>query len=249
MRKFKLIKEYPGSPKLGKIEKVPRFPRADNDELYFHITKYPEFWEEVVEKDYEILKFILPGGNILHIQNAKNPLEFMLNNSNTYKIYSIKRLSDGEVFSIGDKLETGIIKQFYLPDNIQKEITIYVTKDDEDTYLSEAVKFKKPLFTTEDDVDIFEGDNVHFVCEEYDYHYVKNVNDTHCGLINCGKKGVYKIFPTKEKAEEYILMNKPCLSINDIFKDFEEMRKGLKTFENSQLAKRFKKLVQQKLNK
>jgi hypothetical protein len=43
-------------------------------------------------------------------------------------------------------------------------------------------------------------------------------------------------------------MNKPCLSLNEIFKDVEEMRKGLKTFENSQLAKRFKKLVKQKLN-
>ena len=42
-------------------------------------------------------------------------------------------------------------------------------------------------------------------------------------------------------------MNKPVLSLNDIFKNVEEMRKGLKTFENSELAKRFKKLVQQKL--
>ena len=57
----------------------------------------------------------------------------------------------------------------------------------------------------------------------------------------------YKHFSTKEKAEEYILYNKPCLSLNDIFKNVEEMRKGLKTFENSELAKRFKKLVKQKL--
>lgn len=54
-------------------------------------------------------------------------------------------------------------------------------------------------------------------------------------------------FSTKEKAEEYVLMNKPVLSLNDIFKNVEEMRKGLKTFENSELAKRFKELVQQKL--
>ena len=41
--KYILKKEYPGSPKLGNI-----IDNLEND----WIENYPEFWEEVVEKDY-----------------------------------------------------------------------------------------------------------------------------------------------------------------------------------------------------
>ncbi len=44
--KYILKKEYPGSPKLGNI-----IDNLEND----WIENYPEFWQEVVEKDYEIL--------------------------------------------------------------------------------------------------------------------------------------------------------------------------------------------------
>lgn len=40
-------------------------------------------------------------------------------------------------------------------------------------------------------------------------------------MVGYGKKNespnkLHKHFSTKEKAEEYIIMNKPCLSINDV---------------------------------
>jgi len=72
------------------------------------------------------------------------------------------------------------------------------------------VKLDIPLFKTEDGVDIFEGDKVYFV----------NITNQRFNIDICLQADLYKshllYFSTKEKAEEYILMNKPCLSINNV---------------------------------
>ena len=70
MKKYKLIKKYPASPVLGIVI------HKGGNKIYSHIGDYyhssgqnvhllnstiensPEFWEEVVEKEYEILSFI-----------------------------------------------------------------------------------------------------------------------------------------------------------------------------------------------
>jgi hypothetical protein len=149
-----------------------------------------------------------------------------------------------EIFTIGDKTTLGIITCFRLLDN-----KIMVDFDNKNSILLRSKQLqhiKQPLFTTEDGVDIFKN-----IDKYYTPIYIvdKALNIRYCEKdFNVKHSENVKYFSIKEKAEEYILMNKPCLSLNDIFKDVEEMRKGLKTFENSQLAKRFKKLVQQKLN-
>lgn len=123
MRKFKLIKEYPGSPKLNTVfdywtdgisEQV--YNKSNNPSFISleTIKKYPEFWEEVVEKEYEILSFkrisdscdmgvayLQKSGGYLHLPALSSmwegaSLEWMLK-SKEYVINSIKRLSDGEV--------------------------------------------------------------------------------------------------------------------------------------------------------
>lgn len=239
MRKYRLIKEYPGSPKLNTIL-TPK-------ELQY--CNWDEYYEEIVEKDYEILNFISTENNIAQLSYFTCENNFTGNN--IWKIYSIKRKSDGEIFTIGDKTNGGSIKEICLMglvvSNIKQPDFIHIVynhdlKDSIYPDFNNVQKLKQPLFTTEDGVDIFEGDI-----------YYKVINDTfQLFIMENASKGESlrsKVFSTKEKAEEYILMNKPCLSLNDIFKDVEKMRKGLKTFENSELAKRFKKLVQQKLNK
>jgi hypothetical protein len=213
---------------------------------------YPEFWELVVEKDYEILRFILPGNNIIHVQNAKNNIEFMLKNSNTYKIYQVKRLSDGEIFTVGDKIRYNntnnirIIREIELHNNTLKIFACeecYSTPIKGFNYgfnlLENVTKFKQPLFTTEDDVDIFEGDSFY------------NINNKDWLLRNIIKINLldyqtyYKNqinFSTKEKAEEYIIMNKPILSINDLL-NYQSATKQIFV-----PIKTLKDLVKQKLN-
>ncbi len=111
MKKFLLIKEYPGSPKLGIVY----------DELWFCSKLipelYPEFWREITEKDYEILFFIPTEQNntflgIRSYKEIKKQLETYnqtpenwFEDNHYWDIYSIKRLSDGEIFTVGDKIE------------------------------------------------------------------------------------------------------------------------------------------------
>ncbi len=272
MKKYKLIKELPfeNSPKIGYIS-IGKFGHRDHywNGNWFNPQNYPEFWELVVEKDYEILNLFFDG-HFYELSNKKlNKTEFKYlsktidghcgltdlnikfeDSEMNVKIHSIKRKSDGEIFTISDKIrfidesleETypcRIIKSFKIKDN-----TIISICDDNgvEILLKNLKHVKQPLFTTEDGVDIFESD-YYYPVEKLYYFLHEKQKDHHCT-----NEDKFWIFSTKEKAEEYILMNKHCLSLNNIFKDVEEMRKGLKTFENSQLAKRFKKLVQQKLN-
>ena len=70
-------------------------------------------------------------------------------------------------------------------------------------------KIKQPLFTTEDDVNIFKGDK--YCAVFYDFKYLEQEAIKNYELDNATLR-----FSTKEKAEEYILLNKPCLSLNDL---------------------------------
>ena len=218
--KYILKKEYPGSPKLGNT-----IDNLEND----WIENYPEFWELVVEKDYEIL-FVITNNNkfIEKVYNQDATIEPY------WKIHSVKRLSDGEIFTIGDKID------FVINSNLRKD-TIHKIKSIElnpngivfraensswSNYLNEISKIKKPLFTTEDAVDIFEGDNIYWVnINTFEKVNCNKYNDD-LGEISIksllSKKYECKAiaFSTKEKAEEYILLNKPCLSVNDIKNTF-----------------------------
>ena len=281
MKKYKLIKEYDGSPKLGTIivetmiiGNNPKFRtftisghdkncdmgkfRLDNPEIS------PEFWEEVVEypigtkaednrinktftkevdgwytssktghtdksisnanhieilnkvvkKDYEILSLINPLKNNCEIlENLENgySFEYKLNKFPHLQIKSVKRLSDNTIFTVGDKLETGTIKQFYIPNDVQKEVTIYVTKDDEDTYLSEAKHIKKPLFKTFDNVDIYEGDDL-FWLHKKSNTIGKYVWNNFKSSLNDDK---WLFFSTKQAAQDYINSKKVLFTTED----------------------------------
>lgn len=89
------------------------------------------------------------------------------------------------------------------------------------------------LFTTEDGVDIFEGDNFWYVTPP-----LRVFNDL-CDSMSGGKYVAHsrvgdKFFSTKEKAEEYVLMNKPLLSVNDIVKNFRTRLSG--SYDNTRLV-------------
>lgn len=237
MKKFKLIKEYPGSPELNTILTDLDYSRAYGTE----ISKHPEFWEEVIERDYEILSFSC--NNSLSIllelhEDGKYSYKKAKNYSGTgrlteqeclkdsyYTIHSVKRLSDGEVFTIGDKVNSEIFDKscqtiftITIDCTTNNKIQIWVNNNNKSRfwYLENVTKIKQTLFTTEDGVDIYEGDDFYFV-------KIKNSNslDFIWEISTPNSSFVYepefeKYFSTKKAAEEYIIMNKPCLSINDI---------------------------------
>ena len=148
--KYILKKEYPGSPKLGNI-----IDNLEND----WIENYPEFWEEVVEKDYEILSLSFTN-NFCYLQ--KNGEYAYRNTPNTtstlkgclsvgWKIHSVKRIFDGEVFTIDDKVvgyNNSIAKIKTI--DLVGEISLNIGTDKSEGFsLKNLKKVKQPLFTTE----------------------------------------------------------------------------------------------------
>jgi hypothetical protein len=113
------------------------------------------------------------------------------------------------IFTIGDKTNNGIISKFEIDSNgvrvffEEKPINYHVNLN--------TLKHVEKLFTTEDGVDIYEGDSFYFVTESFVI-----VRTTVLTLKNSNN-----IFSTRKAAEEYILRNKPSLSINEVL-DFLE---------------------------
>lgn len=280
MNKYKLKKEYPNSPEVGYVieEKLhygnwgfilncfPLYPE-----------KYPEFWEKVVEQDYEILSFKptdkhTGGVNQLITLQDVNYYRYQYNwasggctldemivsvNKGYNSIHSVKRLSDGEVFTVGDFVDInnaigssnknltitgfniGNVLSVLTNDKINNK---YAGRKGFNISIAEHSK-RKPLFRTEDGVDIYEGDYYWgvYICKTNPY--LTNIYRTVSFASHKHYDRDTKYFSTKEAAEEYILMNKPCLSINDINKPGDIFENNLNTF----YIGRLKELVKKRL--
>lgn len=140
-----------------------------------------------------------------------------------YAIHSVKRLSDGEVFTIGDAIKERTTQTAYI---IRFEITAYTLVaiiDSGSMRVMDSwrkVVTKTPLFKTEDGVDIYEGDKITIVNTK-DFRISntdipENHIRGHCRVWD-GSDG-YLQFSSKQAAEEYIILNKPCLSLMDLKK-------------------------------
>ena len=253
MKKYKLIRKYPGSPELGtEIEKRTVYSEKwmfKKDCNLFPVTSgtpddYPEFWEEVVEKDYEILSYYAKNisgkgdycvdyeyiwyetskGNGKWSRKGHITIPYTtdeINNHNGYGIHSVKRLSDEEIFTVGDVSNFGKITDFVIREN---KIVVQYYKIGDWQWLSSIKHIKKPLFTTEDGVNIFEGDEFYSTNKNLNQSILKYIAEK--GLAHSEKCEEFLDFSTKEAAEEYILMNKPCLSINDVFNIYPKYRKN-----------------------
>ena len=148
-----------------------------------------------------------------------------------------------EIFTIGDKTNNGTISKFEIDSN---GVRVFFEEKPKNYHVSlNSIKHsKQKLFTTEDGVDIFEGDKIYWVnINTFEKVNCNKYNDD-LGEISIksllSKKYECKAiaFSTKEKAKEYILLNKPCLSLQEI--------KETTTIKGLSL-KKLEKLVQQKL--
>lgn len=224
MIQYKLIKKYPESPKLGSIaiptttdEKCSIFYILESEsETVIKPFNFPEFWQKVEEVDYEILNFNLK--KVGYMTPCKN-----INQS--LSILSVKRLSDGAIFNLGDSVRFYPKAEscFFEIDNFficEKQGLLVRSKDN---FMVETISTIKhpdilPLFTTEDGVEIFEGQSYAYTPKVT----MKYINVSDGNSIPMPKESFF-YFSTKEKAEEYILMNKPCLSIKDVAPIFGQM--------------------------
>jgi len=199
--------------------------------FYLYYDKYAELIE-LPEKEYEILSIRYQYNNCIYRWDGKKfkyllgviELDTVLKGyvgiyekGHEIYIHSVKRLSDGEIFSIGDeinnsessKLLNTKIESFCLND-------IYMVKTTSGTQKLESLEHRKqPIFKTEDGVEIFEGDYYYSVLKkDLLYNGKFKVETINGGRFSNPESCV--TFSTKEKAENYILFNKPCLSIKEI---------------------------------
>ena len=190
MKKYKLIKKFPKSPEIGlEVE------WNDYSALYYSIPRgllfkrsevqdYPEFWEEV--KEYEVLlvsnlggirkvkDFDLETGG--YLEQTPNSNEFYSSKDSSkhiidnYTIHSVKRLSDKEVFSVGNKVEHKKGAKFTI-----KEIRIYegnlqlTSGTGIVASIGDIEHYKEFSFISDDDVKLYENDVYYTVFKEYDY--------------------------------------------------------------------------------
>jgi len=160
-------------------------------------------------------------------------------------IHSVKRLSDEEVFTIGDVVvKYGTIESF----RIQSDKWMLARCNDgkeplNQVFIEDCKKVSIPspkpvLFTTDDGVELFDralkvwaidrqtfnrvignGDSIGaWINGWFTTSEIPNPKDEDDQKIRQIIKEKYAIFSTEEAANEYVLMNKPCLSINDIRK-------------------------------
>ena len=136
LNKYRLIKTYPGSPKLNTILII------DSSQETGYYSENSEFWEEIVEKDYEILEIQGKYGGISSYKEQYN------SDLKDKSIYKIIRLSDKEIFTIGDKTNNGTISKFEANSNV---IRVFFEEKHKNYHvnLNSINYIKQPLFTTE----------------------------------------------------------------------------------------------------
>ena len=226
--KYKLIKTYPGFKVLGTIIEI------DSQQETGYYSENTQFWQPVVEKDYEILSVVTTNycrvkNSILTLNEYEKLYPDIQIPNNFIHIRSFRRISDGEIFTIGDiiydKYNKDILyrfESFNICKSSQLQFkAISISKNNcsvlAGTIDDRIIKSLPILFTTEDGVDIFEGDDYYYInstfINPWDIIYTCATNSKIIDKNNLD----YKRFSTREVAKEYILYNKPCLSLNEVF--------------------------------
>lgn len=201
MRKFKHKTAGYIAEKLTTCEKY-KLKISTSDIIPAWIIENSSDWEEIIENNG---KRLLYKGNIL---------------------YNVKRLSDNQEFTIGDKVlnsrnELKTILGFVDTCNIQVELGTGNFVDYIDN-LCNIQHYKEPILTTEDGYEMYEGDKVYFVeIGEYLHKGCETVNSYKYNYI---LDKDFKFFKTKENAEKYIYENKPEFSRKQIKELYEKLK-------------------------
>jgi hypothetical protein len=131
------------------------------------------------------------------------------------KIKSVKRISDGEVFSLGDEVVFGGYVNFKITSiEISNRYNGVVICNEATEYnINHIEKVKQSLFKTEDGESVYKGGSYYWVNVTYESYW--SVICQHEAICDANTAGV-KTFSTKEAAQNWVLLNKPVLSVNDI---------------------------------
>jgi hypothetical protein len=156
--------------------------------------------------EYEITKVKRRGSGI-NVVGSKYTLQ------DGDEIYQVKRLSDDLLVTLNDLIghrlgdATLVVDRF----EINSKGICAIDKEDKLKYflLKNWKKIIPILFTTQDGKDIYEGMEYWFVGSQWQAKWGN-------AEIGTGQVPHFKYFSTKEKAEEYVLMNKPLFTTKEV---------------------------------
>jgi len=251
MKSYKLIKTYPG---LGELKEVMQKPNGDyvgyvrNKAVTIskhEIENFPEFWQKVKPREFQIMSFKHIFGNHYTLgHNSENYFlvldkpyteQDLLNSKDIY-IYSVKRLSDGHIFTVGDKVKTATTRNYQINTfDINPHYPESMMINNMWANLRNVEIIKLPLEITCDGVEIFDEDTEFFYVSA-DLKPQGIFSSTQSGPrwnFNASKadRSKYLTFSTEQKAREYVFNNKKCLSIEDVMSVFSpysiDLRKSL----------------------
>lgn len=184
--------------------------------------------EDSVHKDYEILSFENSLTGDIRRRGVTDDLFYSQINHFTmtekelflpevkFWIHSVRRLPDGEVFTIGDMVSRGDVVSPIAKMEVRMGSLMVSCANDINSSVSisllKKVPNRVPLFKTGDGKDVFIGDVFYYIGDAL------NVCETKCLFSGYGIFAKFKTFSTRELAEEYVAINKPCLSVNDVQK-------------------------------
>src|SRR5690606_14128129 len=109
-----------------------------------------------------------------------------------FTIHSVKRIYDGEIFTVGDRFMDGEINAIKISNN---EMWIFHNGDKPNIKLKEAKKIKTPLFTTEDGVGIYEGDKYFQLAVSFSPNFREAIYE------EVGKSNITYLYGSKEGRE------------------------------------------------
>ena len=232
MKTYKLIKTYPGSFPLGHLaildESVKYYNLGTTTRSLDYIENHPENWQHVCYKCHENVNTCKTFGCKQPIFITEDGKEFFDDSS---IVYYVNILNFGILSTIISSIKPNM--QSYVLNNKFFGCISAANK------YAEENKPKVKLFTTEDGVDIFAGNT-----------YVMVTNDLFESrtLVAMGNEiNNIKRFSTKKAAENYIKMNKPCLSLNDVLSITNKTSFVPEDFSKNLIKKELTKIVKQKL--
>lgn len=172
--------------------------------------------------DWEIQSFIFPGYAVpISINADKTYGVYKLDLSHfmvgAHQIHSVKRLSDGEVFTIGDKLKNNLdisclISEIKIAADWDGGIKLCVGINAIGIAIAQKEK-PEFMFRTADGTDILAGDSFWYVQSDFGVFPHSCYRHTQSDY----EKVKHRCFSTEHAAKEWAFKNKPLLSLNDVY--------------------------------
>ena len=214
MQKYKCIKKYPHGPEIGK--EIHDSWEGESRSL----ANYPDYWE-LVSPIYKISSILSYDGDRI-LDDEENLLAYLelkdMNEFVPWVINSVLRISDDITFTVGDRV--------YYYDNtfIKWEIDNFHLREDgvmlarsKDNQMVETIdticKVEPVSFRSYDNLELTEKSEYYVVGPRF--NFIQNgTPQTYPSFTK--NKTKYFVFANKENAINFIIHNKPCISIEDI---------------------------------